>query len=68
MFRGFTKFQCDNCGKKFRALDCEYAATIYSAPQRCPECGSMHTAPPGLLNKAIYRQIWERYDQANCQP
>lgn len=32
------------------ALDFEYAATVYSMPQRCPECGSIRTMPNGVLN------------------
>lgn len=32
------------------ALDFEYAATVYSMPQRCPECGSIRTMPNGVFN------------------
>lgn len=32
MIRGYKKFVCDNCDHKFRALDIEWQATIYSTP------------------------------------
>lgn len=45
MIRGKRTFVCDNCHHKFTALDIEYMATSQSAPQQCPNCGSMHTMP-----------------------
>lgn len=45
MFRGMRKFVCDDCGHKFEGMDCEYQATAFSAPVKCPECGSWHTYP-----------------------
>ena len=43
MFRGMRKFVCDDCGHKFEGMDCEYQATAFSAPVKCPECGSAST-------------------------
>lgn len=65
MFRGFTTFTCDNCGNKFRGMDTEYAATVYTTPKRCPNCGSIHTYPKSFfgLNKVIYKKIWETMDR-----
>ncbi len=71
MVRGTTFFICDECGKKFLAPDIEYMATVYSAPQKCPKCGSWHTMPIGigsLLGKmnpdrAFYKKIWENMDK-----
>lgn len=68
MFRGFCKFKCDQCGQVFMGMNCEYAATIYVAPVKCPNCGSWHTMPAGLLSylqKRIYKEIWKRCDELN---
>ena len=32
MFRGMTKFTCDDCGNKFMGMDCEWRCTVYTAP------------------------------------
>lgn len=45
MFRGMTKFVCDECGHEFSGMDCEYRCTVLTAPVRCPKCGSWHTYP-----------------------
>lgn len=73
MLRGTTKFLCDSCGNKFTAPDIEYCATVFSTPQQCPRCGSMHTMPaPSLLNplsflqKSVYRNIWRQAEQDNA--
>lgn len=74
MFRGFTKFTCDNCGNKFMGLDCEWQCTAYTAPVKCPKCGSMHTYPSGYITafpfgglfgliKSFYRDIWKSMDE-----
>ncbi len=65
MLRGITTFVCDDCGHKFKGMDCEWAATAYTYPVRCPNCGSMHTCPPGFLglNKYIYRNLWKSLDE-----
>lgn len=67
MFRGMTKFVCDNCGHKFKGMDCEYCATALTAPVKCPECGSRHTRPSSGLffssNKYIYKEIWKTLDE-----
>ncbi len=68
MLRGTTTFVCDECGHKFEGLDMEWNATAASTPQKCPNCGSMHTSPSGLLallNKGIYRKIWKHLDERN---
>lgn len=66
MLRGMTTFVCDNCGHKFKAMNIEWQATAASQPMQCPQCGSWHTRPSGLtglLNKPVYRQIWEQMDE-----
>lgn len=66
MLRGTIKFKCTSCGHKFMAMDFEYAATVYSMPQRCPECGSIRTMPNGVLNifnKSAYEKIWEEMEK-----
>ncbi len=70
MVRGIALFICDECGKKFLTLDIEYMATIHSAPQKCPKCGSWHTMPVGVVSllgkknpqRAKYKKIWEKMD------
>lgn len=67
MVRGITTFKCTLCGEKFRAMDIEYAATVYSLPQKCPKCGSIRTRPAGLfgkLSEAVYRHIWNRMEES----
>jgi len=62
MLRGITKFTCDDCGNKFMALDMEWNATVFTAPARCPKCGSMHTYPSDCLaGKSLFI---ERYGKA----
>lgn len=65
MLRGTTTFKCDNCGNTFKGLDMEWCATIFTAPVRCPKCGSMHTAPKGLFGtiNPIYRSLWKSIDE-----
>ena len=76
MLRGIRTFVCDNCGNKFEGMDCEYMATAYTAPVKCPKCGSMHTYPSGYdiaflfgglfgLKKAFYRKMWKNIDSKN---
>ena len=43
MLRGIKTFVCDNCGHKFKGMDIEWNATIWSQPLKCPNCGSYHT-------------------------
>lgn len=56
MLRGVCTFVCDDCGHKFEGMDCEWMATAYTAPVKCPKCGGWHTYPPGFLglNKYVY--------------
>ena len=66
MIRGKTKFKCDDCGHTFKAFDIELAATVYSQPMPCPNCGSRHTMPKSLLSfmeKGVYRKIWEQIEK-----
>ena len=74
MFRGMTKFTCDDCGNKFMGMDFEWRCIVYTAPVKCPKCGSMHTYPSsyniafplgGLfgLKKSFYRKIWKLLDE-----
>ena len=65
MLRGHITFKCTNCGEKFTAPDYEYCAMRYSAPQKCPKCGSIRTRPSGLfgkLSERAYRSIWKRME------
>lgn len=64
MFRGFRKFRCSKCGKRFIAPDFEYCATALSMPQKCPQCGSMRTRPVGftLFGNSIYKTIWDKIE------
>jgi transcription elongation factor Elf1 len=65
MLRGKTKFKCAECDKTFSALDMEFMATAFSAPVKCPKCGSMHTCPEGVSSSEIevYREIWKKMDE-----
>ena len=71
MVRGKTIFICDECGKVFIAPDIEYKATVYSVPQCCPKCKTIHTMPAGLgifgrkLNpfRIMYKKIWKCMDK-----
>lgn len=69
MFRGITTFKCTKCGKKFEAPDFEYAATILSAPQPCPHCGSIRTRPVTpfpfflLYGDWVYKPVWDRMEK-----
>jgi len=67
MIRGKTTFKCDNCGHKFIGIDAELGATIFTAPVKCPKCGSMRTYPPSWFgaNKLFYKKIWEEYEKNN---
>ena len=66
MYRGMIKFVCDDCGHKFEGMDCEYCASVYTAPVKCPKCGSWHTMPSGIngsFKRKIYNMIWESIDE-----
>ena len=74
MLRGMKKFTCDACKNKFMGMDYEWGCTAYTAPVKCPKCGSMHTYPSGIdialplgglfgLKKAFYRKIWKHIDE-----
>lgn len=68
MVRGITQFKCTECGHIFTGLDCEWCCTCFTAPVKCPKCGSWHTAPSffGFTNpiySRIYKSIWESIDK-----
>lgn len=66
MYRGTRTFICTKCRHKFKAMDIELMATVYSAPQPCPECGSIRTRPISLtpyLHNKIYEVIWDRLEK-----
>lgn len=68
MIRGFTRFKCNECSKKFWGLAFEWRATALIAPLQCPQCKSFHTYPVGILGlgtgKAkLYKEIWESIDE-----
>lgn len=69
MIRGYQKFVCNSCGHKFRSMDVEWQATVYSMPPVCPQCGSRHTRPWKLFGmgseKAAYEKIWAELDKMN---
>lgn len=65
MLRGFTKFHCTNYGREFVAPDIEWMATVYTAPQPCPNCGSIRTMPKHgpilgrIMRLTIYNGMWK---------
>ena len=65
MYRGVTTFTCDECNNKFMVPDFEFMATVFTAPQPYPRCGSKHTYPRNLfgLNRFLYKKIWETIDK-----
>lgn len=66
MLRGTTTFSCRECKSTFIGLDCEWNATIYTAPCKCPQCGSFHTMPKGaFFQLPIYRKIWSSIDKSH---
>lgn len=66
MVRGITLMKCTECGKRFKAPDIEWHATIYSAPCKCPKCGSIRTRPSHLVDPFVstksYEKIWEQME------
>ena len=64
MLQGMALFKCTECGKHFMAAHIELGATTLSAPQECPECGSMRTRPSRLLggNDSAYKEIWDKME------
>lgn len=67
MVRGPKLFYCSECRKRFVGVDIEYGASIFSAPIKCPQCGSWHTRPWSLLPVKVanlmYKKIWEANDR-----
>lgn len=65
MLRGTTIFKCTECENTFRGLDCEWQATIFTAPCKCPQCGSFRTIPLwALLHKHLYENIWKSIEES----
>ncbi len=66
MLRGITLFKCTQCGKRFIGPDMELIATVYSAPCKCPQCGSFRTRPSRLVNPfvstSLYNKVWEEME------
>ena len=67
MVRGITLFKCTQCGKRFWGPDMEYAASVFTAPCKCPQCGSIRTRPSRLVSLVaydfMYRKIWESMEK-----
>lgn len=62
MIRGLTLFKCTQCGKRFMGPDMELAATVFTVPCKCPQCGSIRTRPSRLFgcgSDSFYQHIWE---------
>jgi len=62
MLRGKTTFRCTQCQNIFRDLDIEYCATVFSAPVKCPQCGSIRTLPL-LASERMYEDIWKSMEE-----
>ena len=47
------------------APDIEYGATALTAPQKCPECGSMRTRPSRVVggSDSAYKDIWDKIEK-----
>ena len=68
MLRGTITFKCTECENTFRGLDCEWQATIFTAPCKCPQCGSYRTMPlVAFFQKPLYRKIWESIEKTQNQ-
>ena len=67
MYRGKNLFVCSKCGKRFIAPDFEWCATVFSAPQPCPKCGSIRTRPwsflPSFMGNEQYKFIWDSIEK-----
>ncbi len=67
MVIGTIPFKCSECGKRFMTLNIEWNATVFSAPQKCPGCGSMHTRPwsipPSFIQDGQHRKKWRYYEE-----
>lgn len=65
MLRGFRLFKCDECKHKFKAIDIELMATVWSMPQPCPKCKSKHTYPWTLFgsNRSVYAKVWKMLEE-----
>lgn len=64
---GYLPFYCSECGKTFFGIAMEWYATSFTAPLKCPKCGSWHTRPwsflPSKLANHKYKDIWKAIDK-----
>lgn len=62
-------FYCSECSTRFSGMAMEWYAMAYTAPVKCPKCGSWHTRPWSLLPAKIanlrYASIWKNIDEIN---
>lgn len=66
MVTGILLFYCSECHNRFMGVAAEWCATAFTAPVKCPNCGSWHTRPWSLLPASIanlkYKEIWAIID------
>ena len=68
MLRGTVLFKCTECKNIFKGPDFEWRATIYSAPCKCPQCGSYRTMPRwAIFQKSAYKAIWKSLEESEKQ-
>ena len=64
--KGYGSYFLKEILRSFAGYDREQA-TVFTAPVKCPECGSWHTRPSSGLffssNKYIYKEIWKTLDE-----
>ena len=67
MVRGVITFYCSECENRFEGIDTEWYCMVFTAPLKCPRCGSWHTRPwsilPAKIANKIYKNIWEFNDR-----
>ncbi|MBQ0025739.1 MAG: hypothetical protein KBT00_08530 [Bacteroidales bacterium] len=62
MVRGKAWFKCPCCGRVFKAMDIEVAATSATMPMPCPDCGTKSPviSSLGLLELLIRKFVKRR--------
>lgn len=64
MITGKLPFYCSKCHNRFIGMAAEWCATAFTAPVKCPSCGSRRTRPWSILPAKIadrpYKRIWEQ--------
>ena len=69
MVRGVITFYCSECENRFEGIDAEWHCTVFTAPLKCPRCGSWHTRPwtgsfvPAEFGNERYKPIWDQSDR-----